>query len=248
MLLCCYGCVVLASYISSYTHIMCTSFLHPTQHFIMIYRTGAAALRLVKMHPHITHATCLNLCDEQNALATKAAADDGLASRIKVVTGTYDEAPFEENQFDACFSQDAFVHAFSKKHTFSEALRITKPGGAFVWCDLMCGNGEGVSDEELQTFAATNMVNDWLSPEENVAACQAVGWEDVKFVNLTSDIRISFQLMLKKVEKIIADGNPAGIDEKLLASYKTNLANRMTQVDRGVFKWGVIHCKKPAAN
>jgi sarcosine/dimethylglycine N-methyltransferase len=210
--------------------------------------TGAAALRLVKMHPHITHATCLNLCDEQNALATKAAADAGLASRIKVVTGTYDEAPFEENQFDACFSQDAFVHAFSKKHTFSEAFRITKPGGSFVWCDLMCGAGEGVSDEELQTFAATNMVNDWLSPEENVAACQAVGWEDVKFVDLTSDIRISFQLMLKKVEKIIADGNPAGIDEKLLASYKTNLANRMTQVDRGVFKWGVIHCKKPAAN
>eukprot|EP00573_Skeletonema_grethae_P005163 CAMPEP_0201696804 /NCGR_PEP_ID=MMETSP0578-20130828/8338_1 /ASSEMBLY_ACC=CAM_ASM_000663 /TAXON_ID=267565 /ORGANISM="Skeletonema grethea, Strain CCMP 1804" /LENGTH=311 /DNA_ID=CAMNT_0048182835 /DNA_START=106 /DNA_END=1041 /DNA_ORIENTATION=- len=210
--------------------------------------TGAAALRLVKMHPHIKHATCLNLCDEQNALATKEAADAGLTSRIEVITGTYEDAPLEDNTYDACFSQDAFVHAFEKKQAFKEAFRVTKPGGAFVWCDLMCGSGEGVSDEELQTFAATNMVNDWLSPEENVAACEAVGWKDVKFVDLTADIRISFQLMLKKVEKILADGNPAGIDEKLLTSYKTNLGNRITQVDRGVFKWGVVHAKKPTAN
>lgn len=213
-----------------------------------VYRTGAAALRLVKMHPHIKHATCLNLCEEQNALATKEAADAGLADRIEVVTGTYEDAPLDDNKYDACFSQDAFVHAFEKKQAFKEAFRITKPGGAFVWCDLMCGSGEGVTDEELQTFAATNMVNDWLSPEENVAACQAVGWDDVKFVDLTADIRISFQLMLKKVEKILADGNPAGIDEKLLTSYQTNLGNRITQVDRGVFKWGVIHAKKPATN
>ena len=165
-----------------------------------------------------------------------------------MVTGTYEDAPLEDNTYDACFSQDAFVHAFEKKQAFREAFRITKPGGAFVWCDLMCGAGEGVSDEELQTFAATNMVNDWLSPEENVAACQAVGWEDVEFVDLTADIRISFQLILKKVEKILADGNPAGIDEKLLTSYQTNLGNRITQVDRGVFKWGVVHAKKPVAN
>ena len=39
--------------------------------------------------------------------------------------------------------------------------------------------------------------------------------------------------MLKKVEKIIADGNPAKIDEVLLESYRKNLANRIVQVDRG---------------
>ena len=54
--------------------------------------------------------------------------------------------------------------------------------------------------------------------------------------------------MLKKVEKIIAAGNPDKIDEKLLNGYKQNLANRIVQVDRGVFKWGVVHAKKLAAN
>ena len=194
--------------------------------------TGAAALRLCQKHESIEKATCLNLCDEQNTLATKCATDLGLSERMTVVTGTYEEAPFEADSFDIAFSQDAFVHAFSKAKTFGEALRITKAGGVFIFCDLMCGSGEGVSEEELATFAATNMVNDWLSPEENVKACEEAGWTDVKFVDLTADIRISFQLMLKKVEKIIDEGNPAKIDEKLLNGYKQNLANRIVQVDR----------------
>ena len=197
--------------------------------------TGAAALRLVQKHPNtIAKATCLNLCDEQNALATKEATTANISDRMSVVTGTYEKCPFEDNSFDISFSQDAFVHAFSKKGTFMEALRITKPQGIFIFCDLMCGSGEGVSDEELATFANTNMVNDWLSPEENVKACKEAGWDDVTFVDLTSDIRISFQLMLKKVVKIIDSGNPDKIDEKLLLSYKQNLANRIVQVDRYV--------------
>ena len=194
--------------------------------------TGAAALRLCEQRDGIEKATCLNLCDEQNALAKERAAALGLAERVSVFTGTYEDCPFEEDSFDVAFSQDAFVHAFSKLKTFGEALRVTKPGGVFVFCDLMCGSGEGVSEEELATFAATNMVNDWLSPEENVKACEEAGWTDVKFVDLTSDIRISFQLMLRKVEKILDEGNPAGIDQKLLDSYKNNLANRIVQVDR----------------
>ena len=118
--------------------------------------------------------------EEQNALARQRAEEAGLADRITVITGTYEEAPFEDGAFDVAFSQDAFVHAFSKAKTFGEALRVTRPGGVFVFCDLMCGSGEGVSEEELATFAATNMVNDWLSPEENVKACEEAGWEECR--------------------------------------------------------------------
>ena len=149
----------------------------------------------------------------------------------------------KDDTYDISFSQDAFVHAFSKVKTYREALRVTKPGGVFIFCDLMCGNGPDVSEQELATFAATNMVNDWLTPQANVKACQQAGWTDVAFVDLTSDIRISFQLMLKKVQAMIARGGD-GIDMVLLKTYEENLTKRVTQVDRGVFQWGVIHAKK----
>jgi hypothetical protein len=54
--------------------------------------------------------------------------------------------------------QDAFVHAYSKEAGLREALRVTKPGGFLVLCDLHCGDGPDVSAEELHTFAETNMV------------------------------------------------------------------------------------------
>jgi hypothetical protein len=50
--------------------------------------------------------------------------------------------------------------------------------------------------------------------------------------------------MLKKVEEILERGGD-GIGSDLLETYKNNLTNRITQVDRGVFKWGVVHGKKP---
>ena len=206
--------------------------------------TGAAALRLAGNHAFVAQAACLNLCSEQNALAMSRAKEMGLAERIRVETGTYEDCGmFRENEFDVAFSQDAFVHAFSKLKAYSEALRIVKPGGAFIFCDLMCGDGPGVSDEELATFAQTNMVNDWLSPAQNVKAAEEAGWKDVTFVDLTADIRISFQLMLKKVDTMVAAGVD-NIDPELLTTYKENLARRVTQVDRGVFKWGIIHAKK----
>lgn len=207
--------------------------------------TGAAALRITENHDYVNKAACLNLCEEQNAMAKKLAAEKGLEDRIRVETGTYEDVHmFTENEFDLAFSQDAFVHAFSKLKAYQEALKIVKPGGAFVFCDLMRGNGPDVSEEELATFAQTNMVADWVSPEENVKVAEQAGWKDVTFVDLTPDIRISFQLMGKKVDKMIADGTD--IDPVLLKTYKENLGRRVTQVDRGVFKWGVIHAKKAA--
>lgn len=205
--------------------------------------SGGAAVRLLSTKPVIAKATCVNLCDDQNAQALKDAASKGVKDRIEVHTSSYDEAPLPDNTFDIAFSQDAYVHSFSKEKSYGEALRIVKPGGVFVLCDLMCGDGPDVSDDELLTFAQTNMVNDWLTPEKNVEAATKAGWSEATFVDLTADIRISFQLMKKKVDTMIAEGG-RGIDMVLLKTYSENLEKRVTQVDRGVFKWGVIHAKK----
>lgn len=39
-----------------------------------------------------------------------------------------------------------------------------------------------------------SQVADWLTPEEMVAAAKKAGWSDAHFVDLTPDIRLSFQV------------------------------------------------------
>lgn len=156
--------------------------------------SGGAAVRNLTLHQQISKAQCVNLCDEQNATATASAKTAGVADRFAVVTTTYDETGLADNTFDFAFSQDAYVHSFSKTKSYAEALRIVKPGGVFIFCDLMAGTGQGVTEEQYQTFAQTNMVNDFLNPVNNVKACEQAGWTDVKYIDLTGDIKTSFQL------------------------------------------------------
>lgn len=208
--------------------------------------SGSAAAHLCSLHPGVK-AQCVNLCPNQNKENMERAKSMGLGDRISVHTGTYMEMPAEwANSFHGCFSQDAFVHAYSNEAGLKEALRVTKPGGFLVLCDLRKGTGKGVSAEELHTFAETNMVADWLTNDEIVVACKNAGWGDVKFVDMTTDIRLSFELMGRKVTAMLASGKYSKSEMlPTLQTYETNLIKRVEQVDRGVFTWGCLIAKKP---
>lgn len=208
--------------------------------------TGAAAIRLCEHNPFILQATCLNLCHAQNMKALQRAKEASVQNRLEIVDGSFEDVPTPDNSFDLAFSQDAFIHALSKKKTYTEAYRIVKPGGALVFCDLMNGTDPDVSIEEQSSFSKSNLVNDWLTPKENVKACQEAGWRDVHWIDLTTDIRISFQRMLKKVTFVLEHTHiETNMDRVLLMDYRDSICERITQIDRGLFKWAVIHARKP---
>lgn len=159
---------------------------------------------------------------------------------------SFDETPCPSNHYDMAFSQDAFIHAVSKEKVYAEAYRVTKPGGAFVFCDLVCGNDPDLTVQELAAFAEKNRINDWLNPNQIVKTCSGTGWKDVKFIDLTTDLRISFQLMLKKVTFVLEHDDTASSSNRvLLMNYRDSICRRITQIERGVFKWGVFHGRKP---
>ena len=121
--------------------------------------TGSAAQYLTKLHRIIRSATCLNLCTNQNHQNRVLVEQQGLTDRIHIVEGTFERTPFADATFDLCFSQDAFVHAFSKKSTFKESYRITKAGGAFIFCDLFKGENaekQDTSDADILAQVISN--------------------------------------------------------------------------------------------
>jgi len=208
--------------------------------------TAAAAIRLCEHNPFILRATCLNLCHDQNMTAQHRTKKMGLQNRLEIVEGSFEDVPTPNNAFDLAFSQDAFIHATSKKRVYTEAYRIVKPGGAFVFCDLMNGSEADVPSEENVSFSKSNLVNDWLTPQENVKTCEESGWRDVTWIDLTADIRISFQRMLKKVTFILEHGHTQSPSYRvLLMDYRDSICERITQIDRGLFKWAVVHARKP---
>ena len=214
---------------------------------ILISTHVASAIHLTEKHSlTIAEATCVNLCHEQNVTANERAAEQNLSDKINVVEASFDETPCPSNHYDLAFSQDAFIHAVSKEKVYAEAYRVTKPGGAFVFCDLICGNDPDLTVQELAAFAEKNRINDWLNPNQIIKTCTGTGWADVKFIDLSTDLRISFQLMLKKVTFVLEHDDTASSSNRvLLMNYRDSICRRITQIERGVFKWGVFHARKP---
>ena len=211
------------------------------------FSTTASAIHLANKHSlQISKATCVNLCHEQNINAKARVDELDLSEKIDVVDASFDDTPCPSNHYDLAFSQDAFIHAISKEKAYAEAYRITKPGGAFVFCDLVCGNDPDLTVQELAQFAEKNRINDWLNPSQIIKTCQYAGWSDVKFTDLSTDLRISFQLMLKKVTFVLEHGDTGSSSSRvLLMNYRDSICRRITQIERGVFMWGVFHARKP---
>ncbi|KAL3767791.1 LOW QUALITY PROTEIN: hypothetical protein ACHAWO_005201 [Cyclotella atomus] len=209
--------------------------------------TAASAIHLTKKHSlQVSEATCVNVCHEQNLNANARISELGLSDKIEVIDASFDDTPCPSNTYDLAFSQDAFIHAISKEKAYAEAYRITKPGGAFVFCDLVRGSGPDLTVLELAQFAEKNRINDWLNPSHIIKTCTAVGWSDVKFIDLSTDLRISFQLMLKKVTFVLEHGDTGNSSSRvLMMNYRDSICRRITQIERGVFRWGVFHARKP---
>lgn len=230
---------------TAYMHKLARTLLPPHRRNVLQYidlgsGTGASAVQIVQHHP-TRQAVCLNVCQQQNEMAQAKVQQAQLQDTIQIVQGDFEQAPFPDGTFDLAFSQDAFVHARRKLRTYTEAFRLTRPGGAFVFCDVTAG--PDTTEEELTVFAKRNAIHDFLRPAHNRQAMETAGWRDVHCVDFTFDMRISFQLMLQKVHVGLERGNPN--DRDLLYQYSQKIQTRIHQIDSGMIQWCVFHARKP---
>lgn len=79
----------------------------------------------------------LNLSERENKYARQKNAEVGLDDRIRVVDGNFNDMPFSDNSFDILVSQDAMLHSPDKGRLIDECARVLKPGGQFVYSDIL---------------------------------------------------------------------------------------------------------------
>ena len=80
---------------------------------------------------------CLNLSEVQNQRNRRMNEEQGLANRIGVVDGSFEDIPFEDGSFDVLWSQDAILHSGNRRRVLGEVARVLKPHGRFVFTDPM---------------------------------------------------------------------------------------------------------------
>mmetsp|Transcript_16902 Transcript_16902/g.38755 ORF Transcript_16902/g.38755 Transcript_16902/m.38755 type:complete len:1215 (+) Transcript_16902:92-3736(+) len=205
---------------------------------------GAAARWICKQGKEI-HITCIDACAKQSCENRNLSDEEGLGSQIAVAQGTYERLNSDySNFFDGCMSQDAFIHAFTKRNAFMEAFRVTKGGGWLLISDLMRGDGKD-GNEEMEVFVKEHNITNWATPNECVQFATEAGWSEVSFIDCTAEIVVSLHGLLKKIKTMMKSGSYEGRNLELLKTHRSRLSNRIGLADRGIFKWGIISGRKP---
>jgi ubiquinone/menaquinone biosynthesis C-methylase UbiE len=78
----------------------------------------------------------LDISPDMIKTAEKNAEEYGLSDRVKYVLSSGDKMPFEDNMFDAVFTNGSLHEWSEPKKTFDEIWRVIKPGGRIFISDL----------------------------------------------------------------------------------------------------------------
>ncbi len=162
----------------------------------------------------------LNLSEKENAYARMKNAQEGLDGRITVVDGDYNNMPFADDEFDILVSQDAMLHSPDKGKLVRECARVLKPGGTFVFSDIL--EMETLSREEAERVYArvrtSNIATHDLYKEKlREAGFEILEIQDLGSGNLARSYQEVHDIVERKRDTLINEkGAPAGIIDAAL--------------------------------
>lgn len=185
---------------------------------------------------------CLNLSTVENARNRAMNAEQGLAGRIRVVDGSFDDIPSPDDAFDIVWSQDAILHAPDRERVLDEVARVLRKGGEFIFTDPM-------QADDLSDAAALQPIYDRIHLE-NLASfgfyereLAARGFEKVEIEDLTAQLRrhyasVRAELMARRDE----------LKDKISDDYAARMADGLRHwvdgADKGLLAWGVLRFRR----
>jgi cyclopropane fatty-acyl-phospholipid synthase-like methyltransferase len=122
----------------------------------------------------------------QAALGARFAAERGMAERVELHVMDFMATTFEPASFDAAFNIESLCHCADLAGYFAHLRSLLRGGAPYGCMDLFVGDGAAELVAEVRE--GWSMPN-WQSASVVVAALQEAGFEEVRLVDLTAQVR-----------------------------------------------------------
>ncbi|MCF3933654.1 methyltransferase domain-containing protein [Acuticoccus sp. M5D2P5] len=203
---------------------------------------GGAMRRLVKRTG--CSAVCLNISDTQNDRNRHHIRRAGLADKISVKHGVFENVPEEDESFDVVWSQDAILHSADRAKVLEEAYRVLKPGGYMIFTDPC--QADDVSPSDLKPVYNRLQLNDLGSKRFYREAAEAAGFTTIAQEEQTHNLRAHYARVLEELtanaDKLRDNGVSAGYIENMAVG----LDHWVKAADAGNLWFGINIFQKPA--
>jgi sarcosine/dimethylglycine N-methyltransferase len=181
--------------------------------------------------------TCLNLSETQNSLNRELTAEAGLADRVNVVHGDFENVPEPDDSFDVVWSQDAILHSGDRTRVIDEVRRVLVRGGQFIFTDPM--QSDDCPDGVLQPILDRIQLSTLGSFSFYRTELGARGFREIDSEALTDQLRLHYLRVGKALE--------GRYEEATRLSGKTYVDNMIRGLrhwvdgaDNGYLAWGIL--------
>lgn len=202
---------------------------------------GGSARWLAKKYG--CHVMCLNLSETQNIRNRLMNSEQGLADRIKVVEGNFEEIPSDDQQFDMAWSQDAILHSGRREKVLDEVNRVLKPGGEFIFTDPMQADDcpEGVLGPVLNRIHLDSLGSFAFYRQQ----ARRLGWAEIAVIEHNRQLvnhytRVRQELTRRREE--LANKVSADYIDRMVQG----LGHWIDAGSNGYLAWGIMYFRKPA--
>ncbi len=110
-------------------------------------------------------------------------ARDGQSDKITYKVGNAESIPWDDNEFDVVWGEDAWCYVGDKEKLIQEASRVLRPGGTIAFTDWIEGP-EGMDEETAQRICNFMKFPDVLNREKYVELLEKHGFK----VKLAEDL------------------------------------------------------------
>ncbi|ASR37358.1 SAM-dependent methyltransferase [Prauserella marina] len=199
---------------------------------------GGAARYLAKTFG--CKVTCLNLSEVENERNRQFNAELGLAELIDVVDGSFEDLPFDDNEFDVVWSQDAMLHSGDRGQVLREVARVLKPKGDFLFTDPMAA--DDCDKTLLKPILDRLHLETMGSPGFYRREFNRLGMSSIDFEDHTPQLATHYGRVLAETERR-NDDISGSVSTEYLTRMKVGLKNWVDGGLAGNLAWGIFHIR-----
>lgn len=197
---------------------------------------GGAARFVAKAND--CHVTCLNISAVQNQRNEMLTREQGMADKIDVLHGSFEDIPAEDDSFDIIWSQDSFLHSDRRERILDEISRVLKPQGEVVFTDPMQADNcpEGVLQPVYDRLSLTSLASLRFYRE----GLRERGFKEEVVYDFLDQLRTHYatvhENLLARYDALSQDISTDYMDKML-----QGLENWVSAADKGYLAWGIMH-------
>lgn len=186
-----------------------------------------------------------NISPQQNKMNLEEAEKLGVGELVDVTLANFNEGLPEEwtGKFTHIVSCEVLCHAASKPTLFAQLRKVLKPGGAFIFTDIM--GADGANEKALKDFTDRNATTAMARPSEYLVLLKETGFLQGSFLDFSPHLVHYFQSMVDQINTHRDAMMAEGCSEAYLAKWMDSLTSRVeTQKNDKIFAWGIFTSRK----